>query len=167
MNDEYTSDKKSTKGVDGKLYAYELYDLKIKSQLVVLSACNGGSGRIVTGEGMMSLGRSFAYAGTPSILASRWPVPDVSAPYLMKYFYEGLKKGMRKSESLKYAQNQFIKNNADNITSAPLYWSGFYIIGDDSPIDVSNHFPWWQLAMIILLVALSPLPFIRKKLFST
>lgn len=119
---------------DGRLYAYELYNMRLNAELAVLSACNSGDGKILTGEGMMSMGRSFAYAGVKSLLASRWEVPDITAPYLMKYFYYGLKEGMRKSEALKYAQTQFLKNDADNITSAPFYWAGFYVIGDDGPL---------------------------------
>lgn len=119
---------------DGRLYAYELYNMESQIDLAVLTACNSGAGKLVTGEGMMSLGHAFMYSGAKSVLASRWAVPDISAPYLMKYFYQGLKEGMKKSAALKYAQNQYLENDADNLTSSPFYWSGFYIVGDDQPL---------------------------------
>ncbi len=134
---------------DGRLHSYEIYGLDIDSDLAVLTACYSGEGKIVAGEGMMSMGRAFAYAGVNSIVASRWEVPDISAPYLMKYFYSGLKEGLTKSEALQYAQKEFLKNDADNITSAPFYWAGFYIIGDDSPINQS----WPQRNLLFLIAA--------------
>ena len=104
----------------------------------------------------MSLGRSFAYAGVKSLLVSRWEVPDYTAPQIMKYFYDGLKEGMKKSEALRYAQTQFLANDADDITSAPFYWSGFYIIGDDSPISSNqsglDQWIYWLLVVALLVV---------------
>lgn len=147
---------------DGNLYAYELYNLKLNAQLAVLSACNSGNGKVVTGEGMMSMGRSFAYAGVESILASRWEVPDVSAPLLMKYFYEGLKKGMRKSHALKYAQSQFLLRDADIITSSPFFWAGFYVLGNDDPIEKSGRN--WTIIIVGLLVLLGVvIAFLRRR----
>lgn len=61
---------------DGQLHAFELYNMDIGADLAVLSACNTGSGEIVVGEGIMSLGRAFAYAGVNSLLLTRWGVSD-------------------------------------------------------------------------------------------
>lgn len=140
---------------DGRLYSYEIYNLKLNADLAVLSACNSGKGKVITGEGMMSMAHAFAYAGVKSTLASRWEVPDVSAPFLIKYFYQGLKKGMRKSEALKYAQTEFLRNDADNITSNPFYWSGLYIIGNDDPTsEESSNTKWFALTLVIVLLLL-------------
>lgn len=139
---------------DGKLHVYEIYNLDLNADLAVLSACHSGQGKVVTGEGMMSLGRAFAYAGVRSLLISRWEVSDYSAPHLMKYFYEGLKEGMYKSEALKYAQTKYLENHSDALTSSPFYWSSFYVLGDDSPIHQSSATfrPWviWLLLALIL-----------------
>ena len=112
----------------------------------------------------MSLGRSFAYAGVQSLLVSRWQVSDVSAPFIIKYFYEGLKLGMPKSEALKHAQNQFLSNDADNITSSPLYWSGFYVIGNDKPISIPNKWNYWTFLIVGLMMALLVTIFKRRSL---
>ena len=149
---------------DGKLHAYEIYNLDINAELVVISACHSGEGKVEAGEGMMSIGRAFAYAGVQSLLAARWEVPDVSTPALMTYFYEGLKKGMKKSAALQFAQKQFLANDADNITSAPFYWAGFYVIGDDEPIRMNitpvKNLHWWILAGIFCCLSIF---WIRKK----
>ena len=61
---------------DNFLTAGELYNLNMDAMLVFLGACNSGFGKINRGEGIMSLSRSFAYAGCPSIIMSLWSVPD-------------------------------------------------------------------------------------------
>ena len=58
----------------------------------------------------------------------------------MKYFYEGLMDGMRKSEALSYAKREFLNKHSDNITSHPYYWAGFYVLGNDEPILRSYFF---------------------------
>jgi CHAT domain-containing protein len=119
---------------DGFLYAYEIYNLTLNAELAVLSACNSGSGKIQNGEGIISLGRAFAFAGVNSLLLSKWEVSDATSPIIMKYFYEGLKKGLTKSEALRLAKVKFLELDADNITSSPYYWDSFYILGDDKPL---------------------------------
>jgi len=119
---------------DGLLYAYEIYGLDINAELVVLSACNSGLGKIENGEGIESLGRAFAFAGANSLLLSKWEVSDVTTPVIMNYFYEGLKEGLTKSEALRLAKMKFLKYDADNITSSPYFWDSFYVLGEDSPI---------------------------------
>ena len=139
---------------DGKLHAYEVYNLDLNAELAVLSACHSGQGKLLGGEGMMSLGRSFAYAGVKSLLISRWEVSDFSAPFLMKYFYQGLKEGMRKSEALKFAQEKYLKHHADEITASPFFWSSFYILGDDSPIYPKPGYSLWMLWLLIPVIGL-------------
>lgn len=150
---------------DGRLYAYELYDLDNQVNLAVLTACNSGTGKLVTGEGMMSLGHAFMYAGASSVLASRWEVPDISAPHLMKYFYQGLKEGMDKSAALTFAQNKFLNDDADNITSSPFYWSGFYVLGDDKPV---RPYCWeigWKILIPTITLFLLLLIYWRRRSF--
>ncbi len=149
---------------DGMLHAYEIYNLDLNADLAVLSACHSGQGKVVAGEGMMSLGRAFAYAGVRSLLISRWEVSDYSAPHLMKYFYEGLKEGMYKSEALKYAQAKYLENHSDALTSSPFYWSSFYILGDDSPIGKPKAaFASWMIWLMIAVVTSAGLLYRRTK----
>lgn len=110
---------------DGVLSAYEIFNLKLKAELVVLSACETGLGKEVKGEGLMSLTRAFMYAGTPSIVVSLWNVNDESAADLMIRFYRNLKTGrMSKSEALRQAQLETIRDNG-----FPFFWAPFVLVG--------------------------------------
>ncbi|MEM9337651.1 MAG: CHAT domain-containing tetratricopeptide repeat protein [Bacteroidota bacterium] len=149
---------------DSRLYAYELYNLQLAAELVVLSSCNSGKGKISSGEGMKSLGRAFRYAGAKSVLASRWEVPDATTPIIMKYFYEGLNRGMRKSESLSYAQNKFLELDADVVTKSPFYWAGFYVIGNDNPLFQKRSLQSVLLyAGILTLMIFTFVTYLRKR----
>lgn len=136
---------------DGRLHSYELYNLRLEAPLAVLSACNSGSGKVEAGEGMVSLGRAFAYAGVQSILATRWKVPDHTAPVIMEHFYRGLKKGMKKSEALQFAQQQYLQI-ASNVEKAPFFWAGYYILGNDEPIVNAGLSRSWVTLLGLLLV---------------
>lgn len=127
---------------DGSLYSYEISGIPMNAELVVLSSCNSGAGKIANGEGIESLGRAFSLAGVNSLLLSKWEVSDLTAPIIMKYFYKGLKKGLTKSEALRLAKVQFLEHDADNITSSPYYWDSFYIMGDDKPLSSSLNLFW-------------------------
>jgi CHAT domain-containing protein/Tfp pilus assembly protein PilF len=127
---------------DGSLYSYEISAIPMNAELVVLSSCNSGAGKIKNGEGIESLGRAFSLAGVNSLLLSKWEVSDLTAPIIMNYFYQGLKKGLSKSEALRLAKVQFLEHDADNITSSPFYWDSFYIMGDDKPLSSSSSRFW-------------------------
>lgn len=140
---------------DGNLHAYELYNMKLNAKFAVLSACNTGTGNLKTGMGAMSLGRAFSFAGVPSLMLTRSEVSDISTPYIIKYFYEGLNKELTKSEALRQAKLKYLRVNADNITSAPIFWSSFYILGDDSPIvNKTNYNKFYLLGALSILVFL-------------
>lgn len=109
---------------DGLLAAYEIFNLKLKADLVVLSACETGLGKEVKGEGLMSLTRAFMYAGTPSVVVSLWNVNDQSAADLMIRFYRHLQAGKTKSEALRQAQLETIRDNG-----FPFFWAPFVLVG--------------------------------------
>jgi CHAT domain-containing protein/Tfp pilus assembly protein PilF len=110
---------------DGLLSAYEIFNLKLKAELVVLSACETGLGKEVKGEGLMSLMRAFMYAGTPSVVVSLWNVNDESAADLMIRFYRHLKTGrISKAEALRQAQLETIRDNG-----FPFFWAPFVLVG--------------------------------------
>jgi len=109
---------------DGLLAAYEIFNLKLKADLVVLSACETGLGKEVKGEGLMRLTRAFMYAGTPSVVVSLWNVNDESAADLMIRFYRHLQAGKTKSEALRQAQLETIGDNG-----FPFFWAPFVLVG--------------------------------------
>jgi CHAT domain-containing protein len=115
-------------GEDGYLQASEIFDLKLNADLVVLSACQTGLGKLIRGEGMVGLTRAFMYAGTPSVLVSLWSVSDMSTSVLMGEFYKNLiKNKFSKTDALRRAQLALISNEK---YAHPFYWAPFVLIGD-------------------------------------
>jgi CHAT domain-containing protein len=113
------------------LYVRDLYNLTLNADLVVLSACETGIGKLQRGEGIISLARAFAYAGSKSIVTSLWSVNDAKTKDLMLLFYNNLKKGKSKDAALREAKLSFINKNAQP-NANPFFWAGFIGIGDMS-----------------------------------
>jgi CHAT domain-containing protein len=113
---------------DGLLTADEIFNLdgKLSAELLVLSACNTGRGRI-TGDGVIGLSRSFIAAGIPSVLVSLWAVPDAPTAFLMTEFYTNLyQKKLDKAQSLRQAMLKMMETHRDN----PRDWAAFTLIGE-------------------------------------
>ncbi|KPK80616.1 MAG: hypothetical protein AMS27_16660, partial [Bacteroides sp. SM23_62_1] len=138
---------------DGFLNVYEIYNLKLNASMVVLSACNTGTGMERKGEGIMSLARAFFYAGIPDVIMTLWTVGDESGGKLMIDFYQDLAKGNSKDVALRNAKLTFLRE-ADPITRHPYYWSGYIIVGDQSPIFISRTRKYMIIGGIIILVVL-------------
>ncbi len=129
---------KNDKTEDGFLHIYELYNLDIRAELAVLSACNTGSGKIQKGEGVMSLARAFFYAGCPSVVLSLWAVDDNASAVIMKNFYKYLKKGLPKNKALQQAKLDFIQQAKCN-HAHPYYWAPFIQAGNTDSILFISH----------------------------
>ena len=141
---------------DNMLYNHELFALNIPADLVVLSACNTGSGKIANGEGLMSLGNAFQYAGVKSLLLSKWEVSDRTTPDLMQYFYANIKNGMNKSKALQQAKLKYL-NTSETFYTNPFYWGSFYIIGDTNAIPFENHkltLYYWIIGGMLCLIGI-------------
>ncbi|WP_082994970.1 CHAT domain-containing protein [Aquimarina megaterium] len=149
---------------DSYLYSHELFAMNIPAELTVLSACNTGSGKIAQGEGIMSLGNAFQYAGTKSLLLSSWEISDQTTPELMKYFYANLKAGMHKAKALQQAKIQYLNTAHINRTD-PFYWGGFYLVGDSSPIPFKdNTMLYWVMGLgVLILLCIGVLWYQRKR----
>ena len=115
------------------LYANDIYNLDLKSELVTLSACETGLGQLKGGEGIISLSRAFTFAGARSLVTSLWQVSDSKTKDLMISFYRNLHDGMRKDEALWKAKKDYLLNNKGEAAS-PYYWAGFIGVGNMSPI---------------------------------
>jgi CHAT domain-containing protein/tetratricopeptide (TPR) repeat protein len=102
--------------------------LTMSADLVTLSACESGLGRIETGEGVIGLARGFLVAGSRSVVVSLWKVNDASTAVLMEGFYrEWLSKGRDRATALTLAKRELLKNPA---TRSPFHWAPFVLIGD-------------------------------------
>ncbi len=116
---------------DGRLRLLDVYNLRLRSELVVLSACRTALGREIRGEGLISLARGFMYAGARQVLVSLWQVDDEATAVLMEHFYRGLwTDGMTAAEALQAAQAQVA---SDLRWQSPYYWAGFVLQGDWRP----------------------------------
>lgn len=133
---------------DNYLYAFELYDIELNADLAVLSACNTGGGKIKKGEGLMSLGRAFSYAGCKSLVISQWELSDKITPQIIKSFYQNLQDGQRKSEALRNAKLTYLEK-ADNPSSNPYYWASLIQLGNDEPINKTSHVLWVTIALAL------------------
>src|SRR5207249_10940322 len=94
----------------GLLQFSDILDLKLNADLVVLSACETGLGRLRDGEGIVGLTRAFLYAGASSAAVSLWKVEDQSTSLLMERFYQNLKRGLSKSEALRQAKLDIMRS---------------------------------------------------------
>ncbi|MCB0844855.1 MAG: CHAT domain-containing protein, partial [Bacteroidetes bacterium] len=136
---------------DHLLYHYEIANMDLEAQLVVLSACETGVGKYEKGEGVFSLARSFMYAGVPSVVMSLWNVDDASTSRMMSDFYKFLASGDSKSMSLTKAKRLFLEKS-DSKNLHPFYWSAFVIVGDSGEIksDHSSYLIWGGGILVLL-----------------
>jgi CHAT domain-containing protein len=112
------------KGDDGLFTASEILSLKLKAQLVVLSACDTGQGRI-TGDGVIGLSRSWIATGVPSVIVSLVPVPDAPTADLMTAFYKDLRQTSNAARSLRHAMLETMQSHPE-----PVNWSTFILVGE-------------------------------------
>jgi len=140
---------------DFSLYFFEMISLKIKSQMVLLNACNSGTGELQVGEGIMSMARGFQIAGVPTVITTLWPIDDQSSAAVMKYFFQNLGKGMDQREALMQARNSYI-DQATKATAAPYFWAGEVIIGNPGQVSIHkslNHLLLLSFLAIFVLLA--------------
>ncbi len=118
---------------DGNLFSGEIYGLELDADLVMLSACQTGLGKVAKGEGIIGLSRALLYAGAKNLMVSLWSVADESTSRLMIDFYSFLLKGENKNEALRLAKLKMIREGINpNSTKKELevyYWSPFVLIG--------------------------------------
>jgi CHAT domain-containing protein len=107
---------------DGELSLEEIFNLKFKADMVVLSSCQGGAGRNVKGEGILAITRGFVYLGVPNIIYTLWSVNDKDAAELMIRFYKLLNQKKSYREALRLAKLSMLQNPK---TAWPKWWAGF------------------------------------------
>ncbi len=134
-------------------YIKDLYNTVLNADMVTLSACQTGIGKLRKGQGMISLSKGFFYAGAKSLVNTLWKINDKSSVRLMEFFYEGLGKGKTKKEALRDAKLKYLETTNDDLLRHPYYWSAFVVSGDTSPIG-ANKF-WWFMACGIVLLGMA------------
>ncbi|WP_143520125.1 CHAT domain-containing tetratricopeptide repeat protein [Reichenbachiella sp. 5M10] len=125
-----------TKIEDGILFSGEVYNINLNAELVTLSACETGLGKIKSGEGIIGLSRALIYAGAKNLTVSLWKVSDESTKELMIDFYsnfldqeipEDIHTSLSYAYALKKAKIDLI--NKGGQFAHPYYWSPFVLIG--------------------------------------
>lgn len=120
---------------DGKLFNYEISLSRTRSPLVVISACNSGTGRLYQSEGLMSIARSFMLAGSSSVVKTSWKINDETSAQIMAGFYRYLSKGEPVNEALRNARLDYLKSSSPSFT-CPYYWAAYEVLGGRSPVTV-------------------------------
>jgi CHAT domain-containing protein len=159
---DVTSDNGKEDGTgDEVIYVNEILNLNIGANLVILSACETGIGKLVQGEGLMSIGRAFKYAGCPNLIISLWKINDRSASEIINRFNRNLKKGLPKDIALRNAKIDYLNSNTSYSHAHPFYWSAFILIGDNEPLFHKNRAIY--LASVLFLIILALFFWIRKR----
>ncbi len=137
-------------GQDGFLNVYEIYDLNLNAEMVVLSACNTGTGKLYHGEGIISLARAFAYAGVPSVTMTLWKIPDETSYELTLRYYGYLKQGFDKAAAMRRAKLDYLERK-DPFAAHPAVWSSYLVVGDKSSLETSKQ-KYWILVLLGLMI---------------
>lgn len=126
---------------DGRLTVREIYDMPLRAELVVMSACRTATGA-PSGDGIAGLSRALFYGGTPSVLATLWDVADEPSATLMSAFYRNWGKGLDKRAALRQAQLELIralrsgnvrvktKLGTVPLREEPFYWAAYILVGE-------------------------------------
>jgi CHAT domain-containing protein len=150
----YPQDDESIAGY--RLYTHELYNLRLDSvNLVVLSSCDAGNGRLVKGEGIISLARAFAYAGCSNIVTTLWKADDRAAASIAAQMHNYLREGYAKDEALRQAKLDYLDDPEMKDATAPYYWANFVFIGNPAPIYESSEWVWWLIGGGLLLIVVA------------
>lgn len=139
--------------LDEVLLVNELYNLRLNAEMVVLSACETGVGKIQRGEGIISLARGFSFAGVRSIITTLWNISDQRSNDLMAAFYRQLRDGKPKDAALRQAKMAFVGKNGQ--LAHPYFWAGFVPLGDMSAVEMApprfwSDFPVLPAALVVL-----------------
>lgn len=139
---------------DGPFRMLDVYLTPLPAEMVVLSACETGTGNLRQGEGVISLARACTYSGARSVIASLWQVDDESTATLMKEFYEELATGKSKQEALRQAKLSIIQTN-EHLFAHPFFWASMVPMGQMDPIASGNRIAIWILLLAFVLLGIA------------
>lgn len=139
-------------GEQGLLYLSEIYSLPLAAELVTLSACQTGIGSLQEGEGLMSVARAFAYAGSRSLVATLWSIDDEQTEAIMEGFYWQIVAGKDKASALQKSQLEYLAATNHDYAH-PYYWAAITVIGAPAPLEVLPVSLWWSWKWVSALLA--------------
>lgn len=142
----------SIKFYDQEILYSELYNLTLNPDLVVLSACETGIGKLYKGEGAMSIARGFQFAGAQNLLFSLWKVNDYTTSIFMADFYKNIKNNVPYFEANTNAKLDFLNNKSiPNAKKSPYYWSSFVYYGSISPEEKSSNYMLYIISFLAVI----------------
>lgn len=142
----------SIKFYDREILYSELYNLNINPDLVVLSACETGIGKLYKSEGAMSVARGFQFAGAQNLLFSLWKVNDYTTSVFMDDFYKNIKNDQSYFEANTNAKLDFLNDKSiSNAKKSPYYWSAFVYYGGIETPETSTRYYFYILGLLILI----------------
>ncbi|MFK7935380.1 MAG: CHAT domain-containing protein [Saprospiraceae bacterium] len=130
-----------------KLNLYEIYNLNLNAETVVINACNTGYGKLAAGEGVLSLAHAFNYAGAQNTLMNLWLADDEAASKIVVDFYKNMQTGVGKAAALRQAKIQYLAQ-ADPLRSHPYFWAGLVLQGDGEQEKGSFPFGWLAIGIL-------------------
>lgn len=141
---------------DKQAFYSEFYTLNIHPDLVVLSACETGLGKLYKSEGAISVARGFQFAGVQNLLFSLWSVNDFTTSHLMELFYKNIKNGDSYAVANHQSKIDFLKSEAiPSSKKSPYYWSAFVYYGTtEGKVSSTNSILWFSVITLITLVCL-------------
>ena len=113
-----------------QIFAYELFDLNLNNELIMLNSCESGGDRSIQGSGIMGISRALHYAGAQSLILNAWSVNDQFAAEFANIFYTHINAGETKSRALQLAKIDFIRNSNSN----PHFWGPYILNGNNEPL---------------------------------
>jgi hypothetical protein len=146
------------------VYGKEFNNLSNPPIIASFISCQSATGKEMAYEGIESIARSFAIAGTRTIVAGAWELDDKASSIIMDYFYANLAQEISVHEAMRQAKIQFKEDYPE--MKHPFYWAGIQVVGDDLIITIEkrtdiNRIIWLSLAFLLLLAVLL---FYRKRI---
>lgn len=142
----------SIKFSDQEILYSELYNLNINPDLVVLSACETGIGKLYKAEGAMSVARGFQFAGAQNLLFSLWKVNDYTTSFFMTDFYKNVKNDVPYFEANADAKIAFLNDKTiPNAKKSPYYWSSFVYYGSISQKEKTSNYIYYIISLLTVI----------------
>jgi CHAT domain-containing protein len=159
----------SIKFSDQEILYSELYNLNINPDLVVLSACETGIGKLYKAEGAMSVARGFQFAGAQNLLFSLWKVNDYTTSVFMTDFYKNVKNDVPYFEANADAKIAFLNDKSiPNAKKSPYYWSSFVYYGSLSSEEKASNYIYYIISLLTVIGLFLILNHYRKwKIFTS